>query len=90
MQRGVFQPKDELFAMSQQKVTRVLKKVPTLAIFDYLGPASKSIFSTYRQIFEKALASFLVEVVDKVLSVFGFPFFEKMQEVLQVDFFLRP
>ena len=43
-----------------------------LAIFDYLGPHSKSIFSTYRQNFKKSLVSFLGEVVRNFVWNFEF------------------
>ena len=45
-------------------------RVPILAIFDYLGPHSKSIFSTYRQNFKKSLVSFLEKVVRNILLSF--------------------
>ena len=38
-----------------KKVIQFSSKVPVLAIFDYLGPPSKSILSTYKQNFEKSL-----------------------------------
>ena len=39
--------------------------------FDYLGPLSKSIFSTYRQIYKKISVSFLRKVVRNIVVIFG-------------------
>ena len=59
LRRAVFQRKDELSSWSQKKVIQFSAKVPSLTIFDYLGPHSKSIFSTYSQNFEKFWARML-------------------------------
>ena len=53
-----------------REVIQFSAKVPILAIFDYLGPRSKSIFSTYRQNFKKSLVSFLGEVVRNIVLNF--------------------
>ena len=67
-------------------------KVLILAIFDYLGPHSKSIFSTYRQNFEKYLVSFLGEVVRHLALNCKLSIFKKVWgvAVLQVDIFQNP
>ena len=72
-----------------KKVIQFPVKVPILASFDYLGPTSKSIFSTYRQIFEKFLISFLEEVVRNIVLVFEFSISAGLRgvAVLQVDIF---
>ena len=41
-----------------------------LAIFGYLGPHSKSIFSTYKQNFQKFLVIFLEEVSRNIVLNF--------------------
>ena len=45
-------------------------KVLILVIFDYLGPPSKSVFSTYRQNFKKSLVSILAEFVGNIVLSF--------------------
>ena len=54
-----------------KKVIQFSAKVSILAIFDYLGPPSKSIFSTYRRNFKKSLVSFLGDVVRNIVLKFG-------------------
>ena len=54
----------------KKKVVQFPAKVPILANFGHLGPPSKSIFSTYRQNFEKSLVSFLGEVVRNIVLNF--------------------
>ena len=51
-QRTVVSLEDEFSGLSQNEIIQFPAKVPILAIFDHLGPPSKSIFSTYRQNFE--------------------------------------
>ena len=63
----------------KKKVIQFSAKVPILAIFDYLGPLSKSIFSTYRQNFEKSLVSFLGEVVRNIVLNFQLSIFKKVR-----------
>ena len=46
-----------------KKVIHFSAKVLFLASFDYLGQPSKSIFSTYKQNFEKSSVSFLGNIV---------------------------
>ena len=67
----VFYQKDELSSCSQKKGIQFSAKVLILAIFDYLGPPSKSISSTYRQNLKKSLVSFLGEVVRNFVLNFG-------------------
>ena len=76
-----------------KKVIQFSAKVLILAIFDYLGPPSRSIFSTYSQIFKKSLLSFLGEVIRNIVINFGLSIFEKVWgalAVFQVDFFKIP
>ena len=54
----------------KKKVIQFSAKLPILAIFRYLGPSSKSSFSTYRQKFEKTMVHFLEEVVRNFLLNF--------------------
>ena len=60
IQRGVLWRKNELSSWSQQKVIQFPAKVQNLQTLGHLGPPSKSIFSTYRQNFEKSLGRLLV------------------------------
>ena len=53
-----------------KKSYSIYRKIPILAIFDYLGPPSKSIFSTYRQNFKKSSVKFLGEVVSSIVLNF--------------------
>ena len=62
-----------------KKSYAIFRKSTLLAIFDYLGPSSKSIFSTYRQNFEKSLVSFLGEVVRNIVLNFQFSIFKRVQ-----------
>ena len=53
-----------------KKIIHFSAKKPNLAIFDYMGPLSKSIFSTYRQNLDKSSVNFLGKVVrNMVLNV---------------------
>ena len=69
-------------------------KVPILAIFGYLGPPSKSIFSTYRQNFKKSSVCLLGEVVRNIVLNFQLSIFKKMLRGglanLQVAIFQNP
>ena len=67
-------------------------KVLILAIFDYLGPPSKPIFSTYRQNFGEYSVSFLGEVVRNIVLNFELSIFKKVPgvAVLHVDIFQKP
>ena len=51
---------NELSSWFQKQVIQFSVKGPILAIFGYLGPFSKSFFSTYRQNFQKILGQFPV------------------------------
>ena len=62
-----------------KKVIQFSAKVPILAIFDYLGPHSKSIFSTYRQNSKKSLVSFLGEVVRNIVLTFQLSIFKNLR-----------
>ena len=62
-----------------KKVIPVSVKVLILAIFDYLGPPSKSIFSTYRQNSKKSSVSFLGKVVRNIVLSFEFSIFKKVR-----------
>ena len=62
----------------EKKVIQFSAKVPILAIFDYLGPPSKSIFSTYRQNFEKSSVIFLGEVVRNIVLIFQLSIFKNV------------
>ena len=75
-----------------KKIIHFSVKAPILAIFDYLCPPSKSIFSTYRQNFEKSLENLLEKVVKSIMLDFGFSIFKKVRgvAVLQVDIFQNP
>ena len=75
-----------------KKVILFSKKVPMLAIFDYLGPPSKSIFSTYRQKFKKSLVSLLGKIVRNIVFNLELCIFKKERgvAVLQVDIFQNP
>ena len=78
----------------KKKVIQFSAKVPILAIFDYLGPPSKPIFSTYRHNFKKSSVSFLGEVVRNIVLNFQLSIFKKVRRggvaVLQVDIFQNP
>ena len=54
-------------------------KVLVLPIFDYLGPPSKSIFSTYRQNSKKSLVFFLWEVVGNIILNFELSIFSGLR-----------
>ena len=76
-----------------KKAIQFSAKVPILAIFDYLGPHSKSVFSTYRLNFEKSTVNFVGEVVKNIVLNFGLSIFKKRRgglAVLQVDIFQNP
>ena len=76
-----------------KKVIQFSAKVPILAIFDYLGPHSKSIFSTYRQNFKKSLVCFLGDVVRNFVLNFELSISAGLRggvAVLQVDIFQNP
>ena len=62
--------KIELSGWSQKKVIQFCANLTDLAYFGYLGPLSKSIFSTYRQNFEKSWVSFRKEVVRNIVLTF--------------------
>ena len=62
-----------------KKVIQFSAKVPILAVFYYLGPPSKSIFSTYRQSFKKSTVSSLDEVVRNIVLNFQFSIFKKVR-----------
>ena len=76
----------------QKKLFNFLQKVLILAIFDYLGRHSKSIFSTYRRNFEKSLVSFLAEFVRNIMLNIELSVSAGLREVavLQVDIFQNP
>ena len=61
-----------------KKVIHFSAKVPILAIFDYLGPHSKSIFSAYRQTFKKSSVNFLAEVLRNIVLKFQLSIFKKV------------
>ena len=63
----------------KKKVFQFSVKVPILAIFDYLGPPSKSIFSTWGKNFKKSLESLLEEVVRNIMLNFQLSIFEKVR-----------
>ena len=92
--RSFFKRKYVLSSWSQKKVVQFSAKIPILAIFEYLGPSSKSIFSTYRRSFKKSSVSFLGHVVRNNVSIFGLSILKKVREgalvVLQVDIFQNP
>ena len=62
-----------------KKVIHFSAKVLILAIFDYLGPLSRSISSTFRQIFKKSSVSFLGEVVRNIVLKFRLSIFKKVR-----------
>ena len=74
-----FNAKMSSVAGFKKKVIHFPAKVPFLAIFDYLGPSSKSIFSTYRQNFKKSSVSFLGEVVRNIVLTFEASIFKKVR-----------
>ena len=78
-QEEFFSKQDELSSWSQQKGIRFSAKVPILAILGYLGPPSKSIFSTYRQNFKKSLEYLLGEVVGNIVLNFQLSIFKKVR-----------
>ena len=85
--------KYELSSWSQKNVIPFSVKVPILAIFDYLGPPSKSICSTWGKNFEKSLERLLEEVVRNIMLNFQLSIFKKVRRgvaVLQVDLFQNP
>ena len=90
IQWEVFYRKDELSSWSQKKVIEVSAKVLILDFFDYLGPNSKSIFSTYKQNFRKYLVSFLEEVVRNIVFNFQFSIFKKVRRGGASRFARRP
>ena len=71
--------KDELCSWSQKKVIQFSAKVLILAIFDHLGPPSKSIFSTYKQNFKKSLVGFLGKIVRNIEKFFELPIFKRLR-----------
>ena len=73
IQKNVFEHKNEHSSWSQQKTTQFSRKVLQLDILNYLGSASKLIFSTYREICEKSLDRFLGECVRNNLLIFELP-----------------
>ena len=78
----------------KKKLSVFPQKKPILPISDYLGTPSKSIFSTYRQNFEKSSVSFLGKVVGNIVLKFEFSVFAGLRggrvAVLQVDIFQKP
>ena len=60
-----------------KKVIQFPAKVPILAFFDYLGPPSKSISSTYWQKFEKSKENVPGQVISNI--VFEFFYFKKVR-----------
>ena len=77
-----------------KKVIQFSAKVLILAIFGYLGPPSKSILSTYRQIFKKSSVSFLGDVVGNIVVNLETSISDGLRgwgrAVLQVDIFQKP
>ena len=76
-----------------KKSYSIFRKSTDLANFDYLGPHSKSIFSTYRQKIKKSLASFVANVARNIVLNFELSIFRKVRgalAVLQVDIFQNP
>ena len=65
----------------RKEINQLHAKVPILAIFifDWLGPPSKSIFSTYRQNFIKPLKISLAEVVRNIVSNFEPPIISSLR-----------
>ena len=63
----------------RKKNNQCSAKVPILAIFDYLVPPSKSIFSTYRQNFKKSSVSCMREVVRNIVLKFELSIFKKVR-----------
>ena len=76
--RSILMKKWALWLVSK-KVIKFSAKIPILAIFDYLGPPSKSIFSTYSQNFRKPLVTLLGEVVRNIVLIFEFSIFKKVR-----------
>ena len=72
MQRGVLRRKNGLSSWSQQEVYHFFVKVPCFTNFYYLGPASKSVFSTHRKKIKKSLVSFVEKGVWNLLSFLSF------------------
>ena len=66
-----FNEKMSSLAGFKKIVIQFSAKVPILANFDYLGPTSKSIFSTDRQNFKKSSVIFLGEIVTNIVLNFG-------------------
>ena len=62
-----------------KKILHFSAKKPILAISDYLGPPSKSIFSTYRQNFKKSSVGFLGDVVRNIVFNFEVSIFKKVR-----------
>ena len=60
---------------------QILSKVPTSAFFDYLGPLSKWIFSTYRQNLQKSLFSILEAVVRFYVLIFELRIFSGLRRM---------
>ena len=65
-----FHGKMSCVAGLRKRVVQFSAKVLILANFDYLGPHSKSIFSTYNKSFEKSLVSFMGRVVRTIVLNF--------------------
>ena len=65
--------------MVSKKIIQFAAKVLILAIFGYIGPNSKSIFSLNSQNFVKSSVFFLEEVVRNILLIFEFSVFKKVR-----------
>ena len=75
------------------KITQSLVKVPILAIFGYLGPHIKPMFTMKRQNFKISLACLLKTVARNIVLLFELSIFEKLSgglAVLQVDIDKKP
>ena len=64
---------------SLKKVIQFAAEILILAIFGYLGPYSKSIYSMYRQNFKKSSVCFFGKVVRNVILKFEFSIFKKVR-----------
>ena len=63
-----------------KKIIHISAKAPILANFDYLGPPSKSIFSTYRHSFKKSSSIYLEEVVRNIVLDFELSIFKEVRK----------
>ena len=65
----------------RKEINQLHAKVPILVIFisDWLGPPSKSIFSTYRKNFMKPLKISLAEIVRNIVSNFEPPIISSLR-----------